>query len=73
MKSMSFLRRLATYAAGLSAILLLTACERQTESSIQPGSRARGFMAVNQSFMSDLKNFIILLDEEELTRLSSQL
>ena len=55
MKSLIFLRRLAVYAAGLSAVLLLTACERPFQSSVQHGYRGTGMVQVYNPRMLAVK------------------
>ncbi len=55
MKSLSFLRRMAAYAAGLSAVLLLTACERPFQDSVQHGYRGTGMVQVYNPRMLAVK------------------
>jgi photosynthetic reaction center cytochrome c subunit len=55
MKSLFLLRRLATYAAGLSAVLLLTACERPFQDSVQHGYRGTGMVQVYNPRMLAVK------------------
>ncbi len=55
MKSLSFLRRFAVYAAGLSAVLLLTACERPFQDSVQHGYRGTGMVQVYNPRLLEVK------------------
>jgi photosynthetic reaction center cytochrome c subunit len=55
MKSLSFLRRLAVYAAGLSAVVLLTACERPFQDSVQSGYRGTGMVQIYNPRLLEVK------------------
>ena len=55
MKSLSYLRRLAVYAAGLSAVVLLTACERPFQDSVQSGYRGTGMVQVYNPRLLEVK------------------
>ena len=55
MKSLSYIRRWASYAAGLSAVLLLTACERPFQDSVQHGYRGTGMVQVYNPRMLAVK------------------